>query len=144
VSGFTLGQRVRFTNPMKRQSVPLRHIERVRKSGTTGQEYTDKLPINKAWVPNQFAKEQEGIIVGKRTLANGYCSWEEWGTVHEPAEHFTAYMIVTDLRSAPVHVLPEHIKPLMEDCDGSSTCDSLAHIEGCFATNPDFKKENAS
>ncbi|MDQ5862434.1 MAG: hypothetical protein M3536_09250, partial [Actinomycetota bacterium] len=27
---------------------------------------------------------------------------------------------------------------LMEDCDGSSTCDSLSHVEGCFVTNPDF------
>lgn len=34
----------------------------------------------------------------------------------------------------------KHDPTLKEDCDGSSACDSLAHVEGCFATNPDFAK----
>ena len=32
----------------------------------------------------------------------------------------------------------KHDPDLKEDCDGSVACDSLSHIEGCFATNPDF------
>lgn len=31
----------------------------------------------------------------------------------------------------------KHDPGLKEDCEGSASCDSLAHVEGCFATNPD-------
>jgi hypothetical protein len=35
----------------------------------------------------------------------------------------------------------KHDPDLLAECDGSAACDSLAHVEGCFATNPDFKKD---
>jgi hypothetical protein len=115
MSDFTLGQRVRFTRPMKRQSVPLRYVEKV--ENYSGAEHKRKLAVNKAWVPNEFSAEAEGIIVGKRTLSNGHHAfesdgWEGGYWLNEPAEYFTAYMVVSDLRSAPVHVLPEHITAL--------------------------------
>jgi hypothetical protein len=107
MSDFTLGQRVRFTNPMKRRSIHTRTIGV--DSTICGAPYRHHQSINKEWYGNQFAPEAEGIIVGKRTLSNGYAQWEEYGTEYTPAEHFTAWMVVTNLHSAPVHVLPEHI-----------------------------------
>lgn len=109
MSGFSLGQRVRFTRPMKRRTVPVRAIEADPATTTGGTQYLGKRRINKEWQANAFAPEREGIIIGKRTLSNGYTRWEDYGTEYAPAEHFTAYLIVTDLHSKPVHVLSEHI-----------------------------------
>jgi hypothetical protein len=33
----------------------------------------------------------------------------------------------------------QHDPELLAECDGSASCDSIAHVEGCFATNPDYK-----
>lgn len=104
MSEFTLGQRVRFTTHLRR--------------GWDGEG--NGRGSGKAWLPVPvFSKRtppREGIIVGKRTLSNG---WYAYGTyedpgIYTPKEHFTAWMVVTDLRSAPVHVLPEHITALEE------------------------------
>lgn len=140
---FTLGQRVKFTRPMKRRNIPTRTVG---VDGTVGgAPYRHNLSINKEWQGNEFAPEREGIIVGKRTLSNGYAQWEEYGTEYTAAEHFTAWMIVTDLRSAPVHVLPEHItaldlpaddEPTHEGWDsehfGATGCDGSLHPEDCL------------
>ena len=29
---------------------------------------------------------------------------------------------------------------MASECDGSSSCASIGHIEGCFSTNPDYAK----
>jgi hypothetical protein len=121
MSELTLGQRVRFTHPMTRHHLhPAREVE-MEYTGWGGR-HTRTMKINKEWRGNQFAPATEGIIIGKRTLSNGYCQWEEYGTEYTKAEHFTAYMVVTDLRSKPVHVLPEHITPIEEtheEADGA-------------------------
>lgn len=108
MSDFELGQRVRFTNPMVRRSIPAREVKL--QETISGAPYTRTVKINKEWQGNQFAQPAEGIIIGKRTLSNGYAQWEEWGMDYGPAEHFTAWLVVTGLRSKPVHVLPEHIE----------------------------------
>jgi hypothetical protein len=107
MSEFQLGQRVRFTHPMVRRSIRTRTIKS--EESFAGGSYTRTLSINKEWQGNQFAQPAEGIIVGKRKLSNGYVQWEEWGNQYSPAEYFTAWIVVKDLRSAPVQVLPEHI-----------------------------------
>ena len=117
MSGFALGQRVKFTMPITRCPVPGRTIEKMESVG--GHEYKREYFINRAWEPNPYAPEREGIIIGKRTLSNGHHAWESEGYgegywLNEPAEHFTAYLIAFDLRRKPVHVLPEHITPLEE------------------------------
>ena len=110
---YTLGQRVRFSHPLQRALVEMRYVTR------TEGEFQHKLGINKEWLPTP-SKEFEGIIVGKRTLANGYGGTEtdpgdDWFghpytyPVWSPAEHFTAWLVVKDLRSKPVLVLPEHV-----------------------------------
>lgn len=101
---YQLGQRVLFTTHMRRG---------------WGGEATGR-GSSKVWEPmpvlGKLTPPREGIIVGKRTLSNG---WYAYGSYEDPGiytakEYFAAYMIVTDLRSAPVHVLPEHITPLEE------------------------------
>lgn len=104
MSDYQLGQRVRFTTHLYRG---------------WGNEFDNRGGI-KEWKPQpilgKLTPPREGIIVGKRTLSNGrfdYGSYEDPG-VYRAKEYFTAWMIVADLRSAPVHVLPEHITALEE------------------------------
>lgn len=62
----------------------------------------------------QAHSPREGIIVGKRTLANGtvdYGGWDE-GTQFIPTEHFEAYQVVTNIRNKPVYVLPEDLEEI--------------------------------
>ena len=102
MSGFTLGQHVRFEHRLHRRP---KHWG------------VDKAQCDKFWTteiyPGHFTGGGEGIIIGKRTLSNGDTHYGYDGdTTYTPKEHFTAYLIVTSLRSAPVHVLPEHITAL--------------------------------
>jgi hypothetical protein len=99
---FQLGQRVSFTHPLQR-----------RYQFMEGDRYG-----RKEWVPQTDYKgvpeSGAGIIIGKRTLANGvnhYNGYDEPITFH-PKETFTAYLVAFDLRRKPVHVLPEHITAL--------------------------------
>ena len=41
----------------------------------------------------------------------------------------------------PDYILPATVlyePDAKQDCDGSAKCDSPSHVEGCFATNPDY------
>lgn len=119
MSEYELGQRVRFSNPLVRARVVLRHITVTEKYGD--REVEQQRPINKEWLPTP-SPGYEGIVVGKRTLANGYggteTDYSEWSgstsyiPVWEIAESFTAWLVVQDLRSKPVFVLPEHIEAI--------------------------------
>lgn len=105
---FTLGQRVRFAESIKR---------------TSRQEWEKDKP-DRYWsgelYPGRRRDGGEGIIIGKRTLTDGNVistvESEGWGTYtvteYEKTRHFTAYLVVASLHSAPVHVLPEHITAL--------------------------------
>ena len=102
MSGFELGQRVTFTHPLYRH--------------TRGTNYT----VHKTWEPHPYyadaAKQRDGIIVGKRSLANGTTQWQDYGDggMYEfiPNEYFAAYLIAFDLRRKPVYVRPEHVEAL--------------------------------
>jgi hypothetical protein len=104
MSGFTLGQRVRYAE----------HIQR-RHSRPGEFDGPDKIWSAEPY-PGGRTKGGEGIIVGKRTLSNGHTQWmgEYGGTVYSVAESFTAYVIAFDLRRKPVFVLPQHITALEE------------------------------
>lgn len=104
MSGYTLGQRVRYSS----------HLQRVYKF-----EKDDRYG-RKEWAPVTTYKGEpiggEGIIIGKRTLSNGlnqYNGYDE-PIVFIPKERFAAYIIAFDLQRKPVHVLPEHITLLEE------------------------------
>jgi hypothetical protein len=101
MSDYTLGQRVRFAEHIKR----------------TAKDWHDTTKPDRHWTGESYPGARhsggEGIITGKRTLSDGNVVYlGEDGNVYEPTQHFTAYLIVTSLRSAPVHVLPEHITAL--------------------------------
>ena len=103
MSGFTLGQRVRFAEHIKRG----------------GPRYWEPEEPHRRWTGEAYPGARyaggEGIIIGKRTLSNGNVDYiPDVGTIYFQQESFTAYLVVTSLRSAPVHVLPEHITPLEE------------------------------
>ena len=103
MSGFTLGQRVRYTEHIKR----------------TSRRWEDKTKPDRYWTGEYYPGARypggEGIIVGKRTLTDGdVINMGEGGSSYQKFRHFTAYLVVSDLRRKPVHVLPEHITPLEE------------------------------
>ena len=91
---FELGQRVTFTHGLHRLTEDV---------------------MRKAWVPHpneeMATTPRDGLIVGKRRLANGTVRWEEWGADFDASEYFTAYLIAFDLHRTPVYVRPEHIEP---------------------------------
>lgn len=101
MSDLQLGQRVRFTHPMHRG---------LRDRGTPN--------VMKAWIPKEDEPEREGVVVGKRYLANGPRYWEDWDEggsyVFIAKERITAYLIAYTMHNKPVPVLPEHITPLEE------------------------------
>ena len=103
MTNFKLGQRVTFSTRLMR---------RVKYWGSDTEHF------DKFWSTLDRLREPlpggEGVIVGKRTLSNGNTHWLEGDgvTLYEAKEHFQAYLIVTSLRSAPIHVLPEHISPI--------------------------------
>lgn len=98
MTDFQIGQRVIFTHPLSR-----RHTYNAQRNRS-----------GRAWVPEPYdrdaATEQEGVIVGKRTLANGDAHFEEWVPVFTPTEHFQAYLIATDLHRKPVFVRVENVR----------------------------------
>ena len=105
MSDYTLGQRVRFAEDLHRKTV-------------VGEGYY--ADVTKVWTgelyPGKRRAGGEGIIIGRRTLSNGknnYPGYDE-PIEYKATEFFPAYLIVTSLRSAPVHVLPEHITALEE------------------------------
>ena len=108
MSDFQLGQRVAYTEHLRRRSA---------QPGEFGGP-------DKIWSPNAgpfsgpgWEEHRwpggEGMIVGRRTLSNGNLRWlgEEGGNSYISTESFTAYLIAYDLHRKPVHVLPEHITP---------------------------------
>lgn len=61
------------------------------------------------WQPEPFTAE--GIIVGKRTLADGTVAYDEDGRHFTAESHFEAYLVAFNMRRAPVLALKEHITP---------------------------------
>jgi hypothetical protein len=64
----------------------------------------------KTWNRYRLPETLNGMIIGERTLSNGYRSYEEWGVQYDPAEYFKAYLVVTDMRSKPFYVRPEDVR----------------------------------
>lgn len=86
-----LGDRVEFTA----------HLERaVNSLVRNGREW-------RRWITPGPARS--GIIIGKRTLANGVVEWEENYSYFVPGEHLRVYLVTFDLHRKPVHVLPEDV-----------------------------------
>lgn len=100
---FEFGDPVRFVFHLRRRTV---HRRQAKPYGQG--DYQAHLKI---WTP-LAGDLRHGIVIGKRLLANGEVTYDyDYGTQWMPdkAEHFTAYLVATDLRRNPVYVLPEHL-----------------------------------
>lgn len=73
----------------------------------------------------------------KSTDGDEFTAWSDEANAVEMAE-CRDWLIVGDKHYCDGHA-NKNDPELLADCDGSAICDSLAHVEGCFATNPDFK-----
>lgn len=59
---------------------------------------------HKSWESLSYS-QGEGIVIGKRTLSNGYNEYHpETGNIFHPQEHFQAYLVAVDMRKNPVYV----------------------------------------
>ena len=98
MSEYTLGQKVRVTQTLRRQ-------------WDGGRKTWQAWPIHPG----------EGIVVGKRTLSNGkletiseyddVLGYKEYThTDYRATEHFAAYIVAYDLRRKPVLVKPEDME----------------------------------
>ena len=71
----------------------------------------DEFRFWKLWDKRHWVKPEpmEGIIVGIRTLSNGWVRYgdETTPTTYTAKEHFIAYLIAYDVRRATEYVLPE-------------------------------------
>lgn len=109
---YAFGDRVTFTRSLNRRS----------EDPARWPKYTHIRGTAKIWTPERWCGDdntnppvepREGIIIGKRTLANGVITWGTYEDpdIFRPVEHFTAYVIAYDMRRNPVYVLPEYITP---------------------------------
>jgi hypothetical protein len=102
-TSFALGERVDFAHVLVRMVDPATLNSGVRRHGT-----------RKCWrVDSRADFAGTGVIVGKRTAANGERVWEgeEVGYVFIPDEHLTVYLVAFAMHRKPVHVLAEHLTP---------------------------------
>lgn len=101
-----LGQRVRYAATLRRavEYAPLQF----------GQ-WTNRR--RKVWKRGDWRGEPdpgEGIVVGLRTLADGFSDWEseEVGYVFTPTDRHSAVLIAYDLRRKPVLALLEDVEAI--------------------------------
>jgi len=102
----------------------------------------DNLKYDKEWVPTSEWELQcfgkiaqpwpayfgEGIITGKRTLANGNVNYFDTGANFIAREGFEAYIVTFDLRRKSVYVLPEDLE-VIEPITFGKGGDSLTEQE---------------
>lgn len=107
VPGIVLGDRVRFTHVLRRRSLALYGDDQKAVPGSYVR-YNER----KFWQPEHAPYGRHGgIVVGRRTLANGLNTWEyEAGTHFTPTERFRAYLVSWHLDKRPVLVLPDHLE----------------------------------
>ena len=76
-------------------------LVRVGKISTEGRRY-GKL---KTWVAKEFKEPKEVIVVGIRTLSNGFAEYEnEIGWLYSQDETFQAVLVVEKLSSKPFYI----------------------------------------
>ena len=64
----------------------------------------------KSWKTVPYLMQRSGICIGYRTLTNGENQfYSDEPIAFTPKESFKAYLVVTNPRQRPVHVLEEHI-----------------------------------
>lgn len=113
---YAFGDRVNFTRPLNRRTVSRKVVSQSEWSGQTRYRSYKEWTVER-WIGDTPPEDhREGIVIGKRTLANGYVNYDyDEGTTFEPESHLIAYVIAYDLHRNPVYVLPEHITPTTQE-----------------------------
>jgi hypothetical protein len=94
---FLLGQRVRYTKPLRR----------VEDSGPWGKRH-------KTWSSYTLPEERRGVVVGYRTLQNGHREYVDEGFYFVPDGYVKAYLVSYDLHRKPEFVRPADLYPSIE------------------------------
>lgn len=105
-----LGTRVRYKRTLTRKTSygdGVKKLEHYRQWVPTSEWELQCFGMSAKLWPEYFG---EGIITGKRTLANGNISYYDHGSNFVMKEHFEAYIVTFDLRRKPVYVLPEDLE----------------------------------
>jgi hypothetical protein len=90
---FSLGQQITIASVLKRMT-----------KYSTPDEYGRSKRL-KVWENIPLEKPNTAIVVGVRTLSNGYTDWDrEIGNIYNPAKYFKALLVVSTLSSAPYYV----------------------------------------
>lgn len=116
---FKLGDGVTFSHHLKR-------VTSTRFDADEPSAYRRSKTI-KAWKRVDFLVEGRGVVVGKRTLANGerYYIGPDEGSTFVPEEYVHAYLVSFDMRRKPVYVLAEDLTlihtPKVERADSAVT-----------------------
>lgn len=109
---YAFGDRVTFTRSLHRRTTSRRVIS-PSEWGNQHRYCSYKEWTIERWLGDNPPEDpRDGIVIGKRVLANGYVYYDQGeGTTFGPDQHLTAYLIAYDLNRKPVYVLPEHITP---------------------------------
>lgn len=115
-TNYELGDRVIFTRSLHRRNVSRDTVVGEWPNERTVYRNYKEWTLER-WIGDQPPEDpRPGIVIGKRTLANGYLHYDyDTGATFEPDEHLTAYVVAYDLHRNPVYVLPEHITPITEE-----------------------------
>lgn len=119
-TAYEFGDRVTFTRSLHRHTVS-RQVVSPSEWGDQHRFRSYKEWTVERWIGDDNTtapvEPRPGIIIGKRTLANGYLHYESYEDpiTFKPDQHLTAYVIAYDLHRSPVYVLPEHITPAPEE-----------------------------
>ena len=87
-----------------------RFIEKEPGYKVNGNRYQKKpFRLSNAW-HSKIVEQLQVMVIGKRTLSEGRCSWAEGeGVTYHPMRHFQAWLVVYDMNRKPVFVLDEDI-----------------------------------
>lgn len=86
------------------QKIEVKGILR-RRSRSKKYEMYPRMRIYKEWVYEPLRTPIEGIVIGKRTLANGNTYYEEdCGNIFTPEVYTKALLVVTDMKTKPFYV----------------------------------------
>lgn len=94
--------------------------QRVRIHGTAVKDGTrDKMTYREAPQPKRFQYPNdrvfsEGVIVGSRTVQEGYVEWDEWSSGFTPLKGTAkrVWLVAFDLRMKPCMCFDHQIEPL--------------------------------
>lgn len=103
-----MGDPVEFTHYLVRRTAAFGHERRER--GDRIWERAEVTDLQIALPDARRSSTLRGIIVGKRTLAEGNAEWDEGYSTFVPKSHLRAYLVAFDLKRRPVYVMASDLR----------------------------------